>query len=173
MLLLEERWEPTLTAAEFGYSFQVVSPWHYQDWTSAMVELSPWHWAWMTVLSALGMTERRLCGITVCNTLISALCLSYQPGRQVNKMDSFEAPFDNFTVTARENSAYPLDVAELLVLVRKHCGIAQWLSSPTFWVKLHLLTFQWTTPTAFQRLLLKSFSCSKILVTVIVMVMHL
>lgn len=94
MLLLEELWEPTLTGAGFGYSFQ--------NWASAMVDLFPWGWAWMTVLSALGVTERRLCGLTLCNTLISALCLSYQSGRQVKIMVSSEAPFANFTVTARE-----------------------------------------------------------------------
>lgn len=50
----------------------------------------------------IGSDREKLCGVTAYNILISALFLSYQLRRQMNKIDSTEAPFDNFTVAAGE-----------------------------------------------------------------------
>lgn len=90
-------------------------------------------------------------------------------------MGSSEDPFDNFSVT-RETFRLSLRYSRVASSGQKALWHSQQLNGwilPLFELTLHLLTIPWATPVAFQRFLLESFSCNKVLVTVIVMVMHL
>lgn len=89
-------------------------------------------------------------------------------------MSSSEDPFDNFSVT-RENFRLSLRCSRVASSGQKALWHSQQLNGwalPLFELTLHLLTFPWATLVVFQGLL-ESFSCNKVLVTVIVMVMHL